>query len=489
MNIENLEKSLHDLNYRWTSAALALWQGNEISFKPYQIYEGYEDFLNLKTLRRIEDIENPFVKNRLSHALIDHYLQHALLPHETEMRTWMRGAAAHVDGEKIYFRNIIPWCQKSSTNEKRKQLEKETGALCKFLKPFLINYWRVLIELLELDLGYENYVTYCGKKKGVDYHQYYRLLKDYLPKTDDLYFSSMEVWSRQQFNSPLHELTRFDAMNLLGFGQFDGLLDGRPVEAFMDFFHYWDIDLSNTPGLHLELGRNEGKSHQAMCFLLRIPEEVHIVMKPEGGWIDLETLWHELGHGLSAVFTSPELPAVDREMTTSYSLSESFAFLLQNMTFSMAFLEKFLGLNPEASGRMHYHKLLKDLYSFRRYGAKFLAEYEMFTDGDLSNGERYADLMERYTGFRHQPESHLFDLVPEFYSLDYIFGMMAEVNMERFLADASGPQWIFQPKTAHILKNWWMQGNQYDLFLFLEQNNLAPLHLDDLEHRWQEILN
>ena len=59
-------------------------------------------------------------------------------------------------------------------------------------------------------------------------------------------------------------------------------------------------------------------------------------MRPEGGWIDVETLWHELGHGLSAVTTDPSLPAVDRELATAFSLSEVYAFLLQRMALSQA---------------------------------------------------------------------------------------------------------------------------------------------------------
>jgi hypothetical protein len=63
------------------------------------------------------------------------------MPHETEMQAWSRGAAAHVEGEKIYFQEVIPWCQKSSTLLKRQQLQQETGPLCKLLKPFALNYW------------------------------------------------------------------------------------------------------------------------------------------------------------------------------------------------------------------------------------------------------------------------------------------------------------------------------------------------------------
>jgi len=436
----------------------------------------------------MENLDHGPDKTRLKHALIDHYLQRALLPHETEMRSWMKGASAHVAGKKIYFKDIIPWCQKNSTYEKRQLLQKETGPLCKFLTPFALNHWNILLKTLTDELGFENYLDYCHKKKGVDYHYYYGLLKDLLLETDDLYFPAMEQWCRERFSRPLDELTRFDAINILGLGNLDPLFPGKPVADLIPFFDYWEIDIANTPGLNLEIEREKGKSSQAISFILQVPEEVYVLMQPEGGWIDLETLWHELGHGLSAVFTSPELSAVKSDLATSFSLSEAFAFLNQNLTLSLPFLEDYLGIKPAVSQELSYYKVLKDLSLFRRYAAKFLAEYKMFSNGDLSNGHPYAELMARYTGFYYQPESHLFDLVPELYSLDYILGWLTETIMEDHLKEVAGHHWMFKPKAGRILKKWWGQGNQHEIPLFLKLNDLGGLNTAPIVKRWKETL-
>ncbi len=488
LNLTTIENTLHHLNYRWNLEALALWKGEKLPFEPHRIYEGYENFLNLNTLSCIDRLEDGVSKTRLRYTLIDHYLQRALLPHETEMRSWMQGAAAHVNGEKIYFRDVIPWCQKSSTYEKRLILEKETGPLCKFLKPFAVNYWTILLEMLEEELGFSNYVDYCHDKKGVDCKYYSELLKVFLQETDDLYFSAMNRWTRHRFNMPLSALSRFDAINLLSLGEFDGLFPAKTMRDLTAFFHCWDINLDNLPGLNMDLEFKEGKSSQAMCFILQVPEEVYILMQPEGGWVDLETLWHELGHGLSAVFTSSHLSIADRDLALSQSLSESFAFLLQNLSLSSPFLEKQLQLNHGHAEELSYYKVLKDLSVFRRYAAKFLAEYEMFLGGDISNGKPYAETMLRYTGFRYQPESHLFDLVPEFYSLDYVMAWMTEAVIEDYLREILGAHWIFCHETGQFLKKWWMQGNRYDIFQFLEQNNMDSLSPEKLLRRWQRVL-
>ena len=484
----DIENTLHHLNYRWNLEALSLWKGDKAPFKAYEMYEGYDGFISLETLSAIDAMDGKNGKRQLRFALIDHYLQRSLLPHENEMRSWMRGAAADVSGEKIYFRDIISWCQKSSTYEKRQILQKETGPLCKFLKPFALNYWKILLEMLSGELAFETYVRYCTEKKGIDYATYYDALKKLLLDTDALYFDAMEKWCRERFGTPLAKLTRFDSINILSLGQFDDLFPVKQLEELYPFFGHWGIDPEKIPGLTLELGREKGKSAQGICFVLQAPDEIYILMRPEGGWIDLETLWHELGHGFSAAHTSPDLSMVDKDMATSFSLSESFAFLNQNFTLSPPFLTRQLGLHPRDAENLYTHKILKDFSMFRRYAAKFIAEYEMFLHGDLSDGEPYARIMSRYTGFYYQPESHLFDLVPELYCLDYILGWMGEAVMENHLRDLLGEEWMFTGEAGKILKKWWSQGNQYDLPVFLERNGLDEMSMERMVKRWETVL-
>lgn len=484
-----IENILHHLNYRWNIEVLAQWEGVRVPFQPYQIYDGYEIFISHDTLERIDKLKNKTAGTRLKYALIDHFLQRSLLPHESEMQTWMRGAAAIVNGKKIYFRDIIPWCQKSSTYKSRQILQKETGPLCKLLEPFALNYWNILLDILEEEFGFNSYINYCQKKKGIDYLYFYNYFKNFLLKTDNLYFNAMEYWTRKRFGLPLNKLTRFDAINILSLVEFDDVFPEKAMGKLVGFFNKWSIDLKKTRGLNLELEREEKKSSQAICFILQVPEEVYILMQPEGGWVDLETLSHELGHGLSAVFTSSELSMIDREMATSYSLSESYAFLLQNMALSRPFLKEYLGMDTRDVKELFHYKMLKDLSVFRRYAAKFISEFEMFKKRDLSDGESYARLMARYTGFYHQPESHLFDLVPEFYSLDYLLGWMGESIMERYLSESLGTGWMLRHETGDILKKWWSQGNRLDIFQFFEINGLGPLTADLLLKRWKENLS
>jgi hypothetical protein len=210
-------------------------------------------------------------------------------------------------------------------------------------------------------------------------------------------------------------------------------------------------------------------------------------MRPEGGWIDVETLWHELGHGLSAVYTDPTLDAVSRELATTFNLSEMYAFFLQRMALSRPVLTSVMGLPEAKVETIGYYRQLKDLSVFRRYLAKFRCEYEMFASGNIGDGRPYAEAMARHTGFYHQPESHLFDLVPELYCADYLLGWLGEAVLNEYSIDRFGENGCLRSDMAEWLRSLWRQGSGADIDAFFARNGIGDLTADALLRRWQKF--
>jgi hypothetical protein len=486
---KEIEKALLVLNYRLTSRALNFWKGTEAPH--HDPYDGFYDILEPRVIKKLRPSGTwTRQRQRVFHSLLGHYLQSQISPYENELFTLMRGAAAHVDGEKIYFQDTLSWCQKRSNLQKRKTIEKESSSLCKFLMPFAIGVWESLLDLLKDEFGYEDYAQYCYDKKQVDYETCVPELQETLRETDTLYFEAMEAWAKKSLGVPLCELNRFDAIYLLGLGEFDHLFPNQiPLSNHLDFFDQWEIDAKNIPGLALDINHSPKKGAQAMSFALRIPDEIHVVMNPQGGWIDLETLFHEMGHALGHTFTSPDLSPWEKDFFTSNTLSESYSFLLQNMCFSPLFLERQLGLSSREIEEIAFYKALKDLSVFRRYVGKFLAEYEMFKKNEIADGAIYARLLEECTGFSYRPETHLFDLVPEFYALDYVISWAAEATMEKHLTQTLGHDWMFKSEAGKILKDWWWCGNQYELDEFFINKGIGPIDHRDIVKRWRRNIS
>lgn len=485
---KEIEKALLALNYRLTSRALNFWKGNEAAHQ--DTYDGFRDLLEANTIKMLRP---PGARTRRGqrsfHTLLGHYLQYRIVPYENELFTLMRGAAAHVDGEKIYFKDTLSWCQKRSDLKKRRIIEKESTSLCRFLKPFALGVWEFLLSLLKDEFGYEDYPSYCRDKKDVDYETYVPLLHGILQQTNTMYFEAMNAWTERSLGIPLSECNRFDGIYLLGLGEFDHLFPNQiPLSHHLAFFNQWDIEVKDIPGLTLDIGHSPGKGAQAMSFALSIPGEIHLVMNPQGGWIDLETLFHEMGHALGHALTAPDLSSWEKDFFTSNTLSESYSFLLQNMCFSPFFLERQLGLSSAQIEEMSYYRALRDLSIFRRYVGKFLAEYEMFRKNEIADGEIYSRILEEHTGFSYRPETHLFDLVPEFYALDYVISWVAEATIEKHLKQALGDDWMFSRETGKILKDWWRCGNKYELDEFFLHKGIGPIDHRDIMNRWRRNL-
>ena len=488
-SLDEIENILYHLNYRWKLQSLYLWKGLKPPFSPEDLYKGFDSFLNMNTYGTLaRQASHNRQGRKLMFNFMEHYLQRDLMPYEAELRTWMKGAAAHVDGKKIYFREIIPFCQKGSTREQRITLQKETGALCKFLRPFALSFWEVLIETLKDAFGFTGYIEYCQSKKEIDYAQYYQEVKDILDETRDLYFKMMGQWVERRFHVSLVDLNRFDCINILSLSEFDELYPRGALKSLMGFFNNWGMDLEHDSHISLELDTSPEKSPQAICFVLSVPEEIYVMVKPQGGWLDLESLGHELGHALFSSNISSQLPFADREISLGNSLSEAFAFLIQNMTMSVPFMVDHLGVDEEIAAMVHRHKVLRDMAVFRRYAARFLSEFEMFTSGDLATGNTYAQLMAEHTGFYYQPEACLFDLVPEFYSLDYVLAWMAEAAMENNLKESFGEKWMFSRDAAKVLERWWEPGHEHNIHGFMRRNGLGPLSSRSLLDRWERVL-
>lgn len=476
---------LQERTYQWKTAALSRWLGQP----PAAAVEAAEE-LSLATLDRIDSIDDAALRHGLRQRFIDLYLQDRLRPLDAEMQVMTQGAAAHVNGHKIYLREVIPWCQQAHTWEERQLLQRETSALCRFLKPYVLAHWEESLTRLREDFGYGEYYGYCREKKGVDYATFKSEMIHFLEATRELYFDAMTRWCKTSFGRPLADLTRFDAIHLLGWGSypanFSASLTSLDTLSLLDA---WEMSLTALPGLHLHTATGMEASNQAMTFLLRVPQEVHIVMAPTGGWIDLETLWHELGHGLAAVCTPAQLSLTAREFATDYSLSEGFAFLFQGAALSETVLTEVLNLDGPTAHRLGYFKALRDLAVFRRYAAKFLWELALFSDGlDLADGEPYAELMRHHTGFYHSPESHLFDLTPEFYCCDYLRGMLLARRLDATLEENLGANWPLKTATGDQLRDWWAGGHAADMDAFCAAQSIRPPDVETLMDHWAKVL-
>ncbi len=444
---------------------LSLQLGTKTSWDAVPVNVSLDDVKRVKALCGTTGISG-----RVYHQAADHFLRTRLEPFQAMLGTWMNGSRAEVLGEKIPFNDIITWCQDTQDNHAREILSHEAGSLCRFLAPFSHLTWKVLLTLLEEELDYPDYISYCECKKGVSLKKARDTARGFLSGSRDVYLQRMGPLLGKITGLKLGQATRFDAIYLLGLRYMDAYFPGEvTIERMLAFFKTWDIHIDNRPELTIHILDKPGS--QSSCIPLDIPGDVRILVGPLKGWLDLESLFHEMGHALSFVFTDPEHSPAEKDFFQSAALTEAFAFLLQRMCVSRPFLQGVLDLDADTAATVSDIHATKWLALTRRYAAKFVIEMENFRLGRLRKGQEfYAEIMERETGFRYDPETYLFDLMPDFYSLDYFQGYIGAGKMWDYLCEKLGEGWPLRSETGQLLKKWWEEGNRMGLSSFMQKH-------------------
>jgi hypothetical protein len=439
----------------------------------------HNDFSYSMDLADVEEIKNAFgttgFAGRVYYQAVDYFIRSKVEPFQAVLNTWMRGAKARVNALDIPFAEVITWCQQTGDNRARSALAKEARSICAFLAPFSYSSWMALFNVLEHDLGYPEYIAFCEKKRGVSLTGLCSHAQHFLSETRDTYKGLVEPWLNMVTGLSLKDASRFDAIYLLGLRYLDHLFPQKiSMGKIISFFRKWEMDFFGNPALHIH---SEGISgRQSYCIPVDIPGEAHVITGPLQGWLDMESLFHEIGHALSFIYTNPMLLPEEKDFFHSGALSEAFAFLFQRMCMSRKFLQKILGLSAENAQTVSRAHALKMLILTRRYAAKLFIEVENFRLGQLKKGQSlYSEVMGRETLFYYDPETYLFDLMPDFYSLDYFQAFMGSACLWEYLNDAMGEDWMLNPETGSILRSWWHNGNRLDLTAFLQETLGRPL--------------
>ncbi len=402
----------------------------------------------------------------------DLYIREQVEPVQQVLNKWMSGAKAQVNGVDIEFSNIISWCQGQGKKALRNILERETRSLCRFLSPFSQATWNKTFETVEKDLGYQGYIDFLREKKGREVlERLISICQNFLTETSSTYVKLVDDWF-SILPEPVGpgDRSRFDAIYLLGLRYLDHLYPDawkgeEGVERVMEFLAPF---LSGARGLRVHIGK--GTRGQSCCLPLKIPGEIHVITGGLSGWIDLEALFHEMGHAFFFLKNDPKMDVAIKDFYQDFALGETFAFIFQLISMDRDFLLRIMGIDQEHAGLISTLQALKFLTLARRYGTKSIIEYENFLhlENPSASQQRYARLMKKHTGFRYHAETYYFDLMPDLYSLDYFQAFLGAWILRDFLRNEYGEQWFLGHEAIGHLKRWSFQGNKLHLYSFFK---------------------
>lgn len=492
---ESILKSLEELHYEISTESRLVRVGLKEEQNLQKILSKYPALTQLEVYQELKetpsrqgDPDQKELLERLAFSCLELVLHNQIAALDDSFETFLAKTTVEVDQENIVYHDLYPRIQRENDFSKRDRLGQAVQKVHHKGSSYLIQMMEKELAFLNQQAQFPDYITYCQQKKKLDYPKLQDILWDSQQRMRELYHAHMQRWLDEEIKKPLGSISRWHSAYLMKIKQFDELF---PKKGFLKrigkTFTALGIDLSLYKNIHLDLEDRPRKNPRACCYGSKIPQEVHLIMKPVGGHSDYETFLHEAGHALHNAHTDPTLPYEYRHLSRSNALSETYAFLLQNITMNTEWLVRLMEIDRATARKIRYYRVLIDLYMFRRYVAKFTAELRFFQQGNLNNSNLYATTLTELTQFIYDPVSYLFDMDSEFYSADYLRAWITEAQLERFLVEKFDLTWWSNRKVKDLLVSWWQNGEKQEPEQLIGDLGLKPFDLSPLEDRFQEL--
>jgi hypothetical protein len=270
-----------------------------------------------------------------------------------------------------------------------------------------------------------------------------RLLADTQSMWDEL----LPTFAKRRLGLTARELTRADTMALFRAPEFDaGFLPGAMLASVRTQLAAMGLEPTAGGRVRYDVEERPGKRARAFCAPVRVPDEVHLVLRPMGGAQDWRTLLHEAGHALHFAHMRPTLP-FEARWAGDNSVTEGYAMLFDHLLLDRAWLGRYATLESARLPEFLRAAAFQELFFVRRYAAKL--RYELALHGGESLDalpDRYVATMDAATSVRHQPADALVDVDPRLYVVRYLRAWQLQAALAEGLRDRFNEDWWRNPR-------------------------------------------
>ncbi|MBI3845953.1 MAG: hypothetical protein HY292_15070 [Planctomycetes bacterium] len=480
MALSRTEQFLSDLNRE----GYLVGSGQRIESHTAAILGRYRDLYSLAAVKEAQfslDGSNGDERRRhlfLFQEMAQHFVNSETQELADQIETSMLQSKVSFDGEEIPYRMASLRLARTDDRAARLRLGEKIQATNRELAPRFAEKWRKNYRLVR-DLGYANYTAMQAQTKEFDLDRVRDIARRLLDATEAEYRRGLERAARERLKVPVAEVTRHDLAYLFRGAEHDALFPtNRLMEALRLTLDGMGIDLAALPNVIVDTEPRATKSPRAFCSPVRVPDEVYLVIKPNGGHHDFEAFFHEAGHALHFGLTDATLP-FEFKFLGDYSITETHAFLMEHLVKDAAWLRARLDVGaPEAF--LDFCRFI-EIYMVRRYATKILYETRLHAEMDPgSAGVLYREMFRANLQVEHPPENALIDLDEGLYAVSYLNAWILEAMLRSRLRDRFGRQWFARREAGSHLRSLWTRGQSDDLAGFLAACGEMELRLEPL---------
>jgi hypothetical protein len=375
-----------------------------------------------------------------------------LAPLDERQIAWEAQAVVRLaDGREVPFQRAAIDMANSSDRAERLALESARAALVERelapLRRERLTRERDLTERLELGDGY---LGTFERLSGVPLAELRAACEGFLRETQALWDEVFPEFVKRVLGIRPADATRADALALFRAREFDEHFPAEALEpTVLAQVREMGIDPLAGGRVRLDTAEREGKRSRAFCSPVRIPQEVYLVLRPQGGQGDWTTFLHELGHALHFAYMRPDLPMEYRWLGDN-SITEAYAMLFDHLMQDAGWLARYSALGKSRVPGFLRKAGFEELHFLRRYCAKLLYEAELY-GGELSWDalpDRYVERLGAATSFRYSRADAFVDVDPRFYSSRYLRAWQLQALLAETLTERYDVDWWRNPRAG-----------------------------------------
>jgi oligoendopeptidase F len=410
------------------------------------------------------------------------YIDNAVKQWIDKAQTFETQSTIDFEGENIPYRFIPIKIRNEPDSDRRGRLFAAKLEETKKLNEVLMQKTMASHDLA-VELGFKNYRDFCSTVKGLDYKALEEQMEELLRRTERLYLDQMDQVLIARAGRSLEEAWSYDVPYAFRGDEFNKYFDkDKIVDAFFSTLKGMGIEPGKYGNIMIDTEVRPKKTPRAFCAVVKVPDDVRLVIRPVGGWRDYDAFFHEGGHAWHFGNTSRDHPP-EYKYLGDRSVTEAFAFLFNYLPSNKLWLEKTLGMKE--NGDYVRFTLVNKLMFLRRYASKLIYEMKLHQARVSEElGSVYRTCLQKGLKFKHTDLHYLEDVDDAFYCAEYLRAWILEGQLREALTDKFGETWFENEKAGEYLKELWSYGQKYTAEELVETIGYVDL---DFEPTVQEI--
>ena len=383
---------------------------------------------------------------------VDNFTSRALAPLEEREITWEHDAIVRLqDGREVPYQRAAIEIANSADRAERLAIDAARADLVeRELGPLRRERFEREHDLVaSLDIA-PSYIAVIELLGGLDLRALGAQCEQFLRDTKDIWQDALRERLKRDLGINPSDAMRSDSLALARASSFDRYFFASELEGTVRRqLREMGLDPEAEGRIRYDTADREGKRSRAFCAPVRIPDEVHLVMRPHGGVSDWTTLLHEVGHALHFANMRGDLPFEFRWLGDN-SITEGYAMLFDHRLQDAGWLRRYANLAGADLGRFLRVAGFEELRFLRRYAAKLLYELELH-GGEVPWGDmpdRYAERLTAATGFQYSQADAFVDVDPRFYAARYLQAWQLQSVIAESLVERFDDDWWRNPRAG-----------------------------------------